>query len=113
MFDWVGRLLASGHPAILEANFTPVAAERFAGLPPHRAFQLFCTAPREVVIERYAARRRHEGHLDALIVEELRAGLHQEQWEPLPLPGELQRFELGSSDVGATVARVRQTLALA
>jgi predicted kinase len=113
MFEWVGRLLAAGQSAILEANFTPLAAERFAGLPPHRTFQVFCTAPREVVIERYAARRRHDGHLDTVVLDELRAGLHEEQWEHLALPGDFEEFELESGDAQAIVARVRNTLALA
>ncbi len=113
MFDWVGRLLAAGRPTILEANFTPPAAERFAGLPPHRTFQLFCTAPCDVVIERYAARRRHGGHLDTVVLHELRAGLHEEQWEPLPLDGALQQFEIGSGDVEVIVSRIREALALA
>ena len=112
MFDWVGRLLAAGQSSIVEANFTPLALPRFEELPEHRAFQVFCTAPRAVVIERYAARRRHDGHLDAVIVEELRAGLHQEQWEPLLLPGEVQEFEVEKGDVEAIVARARE-LALA
>jgi predicted kinase len=113
MFDWVGRLLAARHSAIVESNFTPPAAPLFDRLPPHRTFQVFCTAPREVVIARYAARRRHDGHLDRVVLEELRAGLHEEQWQPLPLAGELRQFEIGNGDVEAIVARVGETLALA
>ena len=113
MFDWVGRLLAAGQSVIVEANFTPRAAELFDRLPPHGTFQLFCTAPREVVIERYAARRRHDGHLDAVVLDELRAGLHEEQWERLPLPGDLVEFELERSDSARILTRVRDLLALA
>ena len=113
MFDWAGQLLAAGQSVIVEANFTAAAAPRFAGLPPHRTLQVFCTAPREVVIARYAARKRHGGHLDDVIVGELQAGLHEEQWERLPLAGDVQEFELDTGDADAVVARVRDTLALA
>jgi predicted kinase len=113
MFDWAGRLLLAGRSLIVEANFTPQAAAQFAPLPPHRTFQLFCSAPRDLVIERYSARRRHDGHLDDAVLEELQAGLHEEQWERLSLPGELQEFEIGKSDVDAIVARVADTVAVA
>jgi hypothetical protein len=111
MFDWAGQLLAARHSLIVEANFTPAAAPLFAGLPPHRTLQLFCTAPRDVVIERYAARRRHDGHLDDVVVEELRAGLHEEQWERLPLFGDVQELEIATADLDAVVTRVRGLLA--
>ena len=110
MFDWAGELLAAGSPLVLEANFTRPAMPSFDALPAHRTLQLFCTAPRDVVIERYAARRRHGGHLDGLVLEELRAGRHEEQWERLPLPGELHEVEIETADVDALVARVAQRL---
>jgi predicted kinase len=113
MFDWAGRLLAAGHSVIVEANFTPAVARLFTQLPPHRTFQLFCTAPRDVVIARYAARRRHDGHLDDVVLEELRAGLHEEQWRPLPLTGEFLQFEIENGEVAMIVARVADMLALA
>ncbi len=111
MFDAVGQLLAAGLPTIVEANFTRAAAPLFERLPPHRALQVFCTAPREVVIERYAARRRHLGHLDELVVDELRAGRHEDQWERLPLAGDVVEVEIATTDPAAVVARVRAALA--
>ena len=110
MFDWAGRLLGAGRPLIVEANFTASAAPLFDRLPPHRTVQLFCTAPREVVIERYAARVRHGGHLDDVVLEELRAGRHAEQWEPVPLPGELHRLDAVTSEVDGLLSRVRDLL---
>ena len=111
MFDLLEQLLAAGRPAIVEANFTAAAAPRFERLPPHRSLQVFCTAPREVVIERYAARRRHGGHLDDVVLEELRAGRHEEQWERLPLNGELVELEIDAADLDAVVDRVREAVA--
>jgi predicted kinase len=111
MFHWLDEELRAGRPVIVEANFTAAAAPLFAALPPHRPLQLFCFAPREVVIERYAARARHGGHLDDLVVEELRAGDHEEQWRPLRLEGEIIRIEIATTDLDAVVARVREELA--
>jgi len=85
MFHWVAEELRHARSLIVESNFTAAAAPSFAKLPAHRSLQLFCTAPRELVIERYAARSRHEGHLDDVILDELRAGRHEDQWSPLPL----------------------------
>ena len=110
MFDVLEQLLASGRAAIVEANFTPAAAPRFERLPPHRPLLVFCTAPRELVIERYAARRRHDGHLDDVVLDELRAGRHEEQWQRLPLDGEVVELEIDGADLDALVARVREAL---
>ena len=110
MFHWLDEELRCGRPAIVEANFTAVAEPLFARLPPHRPLQLFCTASREVVIERYAARARHEGHLDDVVLEELRAGKHAEQWTPLRLPGELLELDTTTTDVAMVAARVRDLL---
>jgi hypothetical protein len=63
------------------------------------------------VIERYAARARHEGHLDDLILEELRAGRHEDQWSPLPLAGELLELDVATADLDAVVAHVVSALA--
>jgi predicted kinase len=111
LFQWAAEELRCGRSAIVEANFTPAAGAAFAALPPHGVLQVFCTAPREVVIERYAARSRHEGHLDDVILAELRAGEHEEQWTPLALPGELLETDVTTADVEAIVERIRPLLA--
>jgi predicted kinase len=111
MFDWVAEELRCGRSAIVESNFTAAAAPAFARLPAHRPIQLFCAASREVVIERYAARSRHQGHLDSVILDELRAGQHEDQWSPLPLGGELVEVDIAADDLDAVVARVRSLLA--
>ena len=111
MFDWLAEELRCGRSAIVEANFTAAAAPAFARLPAHTPIQLFCAASREVVIERYAARSRHSGHLDTVILDELRAGQHEDQWSPLPLAGELLEVDVAAEDLEAVVARVRSLLA--
>jgi predicted kinase len=110
MFHWAAEELRCRRSAIVEANFTAAAVPAFAALPPHRAFQLFCTAPRSVVIDRYAARPRHRGHLDDVVLEELRAGEHELQWQPLPLACELVELEITNADLDALVERIRALL---
>jgi hypothetical protein len=66
-----------------------------------------CTAPRETVIERYAFRSRHGGHLDDVVLEELRGGLHADQWRPLTIPGEALELDGVTGDADAVVERVR------
>jgi predicted kinase len=110
MFHWLAEELRAGRSIVAEANFTAAAVPRFAALPSHRVLQLFCTAPRDVVVERYAARTRHHGHLDDVVLEELRAGRHEEQWRPLELGGEVVELRIESADVDAIVARARALL---
>jgi predicted kinase len=86
LFLLARRLLEAGGSCILEANFTRV--EPLLELPAERVVQLFCTAPHDVVVARYAARERHPGHLDAEVVDELLARLDAGEWVPLTLPGE-------------------------
>jgi predicted kinase len=64
MFLFMRRLLVVGQPLIAEANFFRGDHERrFAELPAHRAVQIHCHAPLEVLLERYRSRPdRHPGH---------------------------------------------------
>jgi predicted kinase len=107
IFHWAAEELRAGRSAIVEANFTADAVPALAALPPHRTLQLFCTAPRPVVIERYAARTRHHGHLDNVVLDELRAGEHEMQWKPLELTGDLIELEIASADLDALAERIR------
>jgi predicted kinase len=105
LFVIARRLLESGTSCVLESNFTDV--EPLRDLPPARAVQLFCSAPPDVVLERYAARRRHPGHLDDAIVEELRGRLQAGEWWPLELDGELVEVDTTHAvDIDALVARL-------
>ncbi len=87
LFVVARRLLEAGSSCVLESNFSQ--ADPLRALPRARLVQLFCVAPAEVVLERYATRVRHPGHLDGAILEELRARLGAGEWAPLDLDGEL------------------------
>jgi predicted kinase len=109
LFAFCGGLLAAGHAVVVEGNFFAGSQEaEFESLPPHRLIQVCCTAPLEVLVERYAGRQRHRGHVDDERAGELRqrfeAGLHA----PLALRGELLEVDTShQTDVEGLVARVQ------
>lgn len=99
--------VAAGVSLILEANFSRGAESRLASL---RAcfVQVHCTAPLEVLVERYAARERHPGHLDGERIDALRDGVESGRHEPLDLPGETIGLDMsGPVDLSALADRVR------
>jgi gluconate kinase len=102
MFHLLREQLGAGCSVIAEANF-----RTFEPMPPHRALQIYCTAPREVLLERYARRARHPGHLDGELLAELRGGL-LDDYVPLPLDGELIEIDTGGEvDLESLLAEVR------
>ena len=99
------RLLEAGASCIVESNFSDAAPLR--ALPSARVVQVFCAAPDDVILERYAARVRHPGHLDDQIVEELRERLERREWKPLDLDGTLIELDTRKPiDVRALAARI-------
>jgi hypothetical protein len=112
MLHWLATELASGRSAIAEANFYPEFAAELERLPAHRSLQLYCTAPRELLMARYAARTRHAGHLDAVVLAEWERGEHDGMFESLPIEGDLVELDTGDGlDLDAVVERVRVALA--
>jgi predicted kinase len=72
LFAVARRFLDSGTSCILESNFAE--ASPLHALPPARVVQIFCVAPTEVILQRYARRARHPGHLDGEVIEEFEHG---------------------------------------
>jgi predicted kinase len=112
LFGRVEAELRAGRSVVAEANFeTASAGVSFGRLPPARIVQLHCSAPLDVLLERYRARERHPGHLDRQLLEEVREAVVTGRHGPLPLPGE--RIELDTTaelDFGAIAERVRAHL---
>jgi len=101
------RLLEAGASCVVESNFSN--AEPLRALPPARVVQILCVAPHDIVLERYAARMRHPGHLDAEMLEELRQRLDADEWKPLAIDGELIEFDTSEPvDIAALAARISQ-----
>jgi predicted kinase len=112
LFDLAAVLLEAGQSAILEANFFRGDAEpKFAALPNHRVVQIHCSAPLELLVERYTSRRRHPGHHDGEKVNLLRERFDHHTHEALSLPGDTIRVDTSSPvDVAAITDRVRSLL---
>ncbi len=93
IFQFLAEQLRAGRPAVVEATFGPARAnDEFAALHrqwPLDVLQLYCTAAPEVLLARYAERapRRHPGHLDSSIQDEVAAALSAGRWSSLELPG--------------------------
>lgn len=103
----VARLeLAAGRGVIVEANLTRGRAEaEILSLPPHRLVQVHCAAPRETLLDRYAARERHPGHNDADALGDVAAAIDDGRHGALSLDGVL--LELWTTgDPEDAVARV-------
>jgi predicted kinase len=107
LFAVARRLLESGTSCILESNFSQ--AEPLRSLPSARVVQIFCTAPAELILDRYSQRARHPGHLDDEIIDELRERLAHQEWQPLELQGKMIELDTSTPlDVESLVATVRQ-----
>jgi hypothetical protein len=100
------RMLEGGISCIVEANFS--WSEPFSKLPPAHIVQLLCTAATELVVERYASRVRHPGHVDQQRRDEVRARIDADEWRPLDIGGELIVVDTTDRvDVAALAERLR------
>jgi len=90
LFAFCQELLGARLSVGVEGNFFSGSQEaEFESLPPHRLVQLCCAAPLEVLLERYAGRARHPGHVDSDRESELRERFEAGAHGPLQLDGEL------------------------
>jgi len=102
--------VAAGGSLVLEANFVRGSefAERLAALPA-RFVQVYCTAPLELLLDRYGARERHPGHVDTERIAALRGAVETGRHDPLDLPGETIRVDTSEPvDTTSLLARVRR-----
>jgi predicted kinase len=94
MLALVEESVAAGASLAVEANFVRGGdfANRLAALPARFA-QVHCSAPLEVLVERYRGRERHPGHVDSERLDALRDAVDAGRHEPLDLPGEMVRLD--------------------
>jgi predicted kinase len=101
--------VTAGGSLVLEANFVSGGefATRLAALPARFA-QVHCSAPLDILLERYAARERHPGHVDSKRIDALRVAVGTGRHEPLDLPGGTIRIETTSPvDLDELVRRLQ------
>jgi predicted kinase len=108
----IGALLedavAAGACVVTEANFVRGSdlETRLASLPA-RFVQIHCSAPLDVLLERYAARERHPGHVDGERLDALREAVESGRHDPLDLPGETIHVDTARPfDLASIVERV-------
>jgi hypothetical protein len=86
----VGRLVEAGTELVVESNFEARSAPELARLEA-RLVQVYCTAPPEELVERFAKRDRHPGHEDDTY--DLAAALAEGRWPVLDLDAPLFRLD--------------------
>lgn len=104
----VEESVAAGASLILEGNFARGSdLERRLAALPARFVQIHCTAPLELLIERYESRARHPGHVDGERIDGLREAVESRRHDPLDLPGETIRIDTSAPvDVAALADRI-------
>ncbi|HTJ73454.1 MAG TPA: ATP-binding protein [Verrucomicrobiae bacterium] len=108
MDDIVRQELAAGHSVVVESNFKPgIDSERFTTIVNEsnaNCIQILCKASGEELFRRWNERiangARHEGHVEAVSLDQIRRDLSQ-PYEPLSLPGKL--IEVDTTDVSQIV----------
>jgi predicted kinase len=108
MLALVEESVATGGSLVVEANFVRGSEleARFAVLPAP-VVQVHCNAPLEVLLERYASRERHAGHVDAERIDALREAVESGRHGPLDLPGRTISLDTSQAvDVEALAARI-------
>ncbi len=99
--------VAAGGSLVLEANFIRGREARLAALPA-RFVQVHCSAPAEVLVERYGSRERHPGHVDSERIDALREAVETGRHDPLELPGETIRIDTTRpADLDALAQRIK------
>lgn len=85
----VEESVRGGASLVLEGNFVcgSELEARLSALPA-RVVQVHCSAPLELLVERYERRERHPGHVDAERIDGLREAVESGRHGPLDLPGE-------------------------
>jgi predicted kinase len=97
-----------GASLVLEGNFVRGSEfeARLAALSA-RFVQIHCSAPLDVLTQRYQERDRHPGHVDSERIEGLREAVETGRHDPLDLPGETFRIDTAEPfDVAALAGRI-------
>ena len=104
----VEESVKAGASVVLEGNFVRGSdLERRLAVLPARFVQIHCSAPLELLLERYRSRERHPGHVDGERIDGVREAVESHRHDPLELPGETIRIDTSAPvDVAALADRV-------
>lgn len=123
LFSVAGSALDAGVSALAESNFDPeLGAAHVRALQQRHGCalaQVLCVAEGQALWERYRRRaagsQRHPGHLDHILLDELRPQLLRGRADPMALDGpllEVDTTDLAAIDVAAVAAWLRAQLDL-
>ena len=104
MYWALETLLKARQPAIVEANFAADDARSelraLDGRCPLEPLELHCTAPDDVLLARFDARRpaRHPGHLDAQRMPDIASAISAGRYRPLGLSDDVVIVDTTSFD---------------
>jgi predicted kinase len=116
LFLTLEQEVRAGRSCVLEANFDHnEASAQLAAIQlrePFRAFQVVCTASREVLIDRFVNRAgsRHPGHIDDDRLEDVIESIDTGRWRALELDGEtidVDTTDWSTVDLAGLVERAR------
>jgi len=104
----VEEFVNAGASVVLEGNFVRGSdLERRLATLPARFVQIHCSAPLEVLLERYGSRARHAGHVDGERMDAVREAVASHRHDPLDLPGETIPIDTSAPvDIAALAARL-------
>jgi predicted kinase len=117
LFPMLEQEVRAGRSCVIEANFDHnEASAQLAAIQlrhPFRALQIVCTAPRDVLIDRFESRSgsRHPGHIDDERLEDVIESIDAGRWRALELDGEtieVDTTDWSTVDVDALVERARR-----
>jgi len=117
MFHLMNIILYTGISLVSEANFPPeltLAGLNELGYPERfDIFELFCVTNGEILLERFKRRavygERHPGHLDEIVLEELRVMINRNENGFINLGGgfyKVDTSEFGQVDISGILANI-------
>jgi predicted kinase len=107
LFQTASAILRAGHSVVLESNFYARSDEpQLLALGVDfgcRFVQVVCTAPPEVLVERFVRREetgeRHPGHAGPASFDALLPRIRNERWDAMALPGPVLTVDTTNADV--------------
>jgi predicted kinase len=118
LYHFARTILKRRHSIVLESNFRLRDAPQLLELVRWgrcTSFQVYCTAKKEVLLERYKRRAesnsRHPGHTDHLVLPELEESLNKGEYGILNIGGQsvtVDTTDFGKVDVNYIIQKIRE-----
>ena len=101
LYYFIDAQLKTGHSLVAEANFKAgIDRQQILDLQTRYTFipfQIFCYADPQILIQRFVERgnsaERHQGHIDQIMVADIRTSLLMNEYRPLEVGGQLLEID--------------------